>query len=67
MDWAGLGLDGRTETWMTFADCCEPQRKTHGSSSRSLLPLLQEQAVPQIEVQSWCPRPQSALIGRVKG
>lgn len=32
-----------------------------GTPTRPLLPLLQEQALPQVEVQPWCPRPQSAF------
>jgi ribosomal protein L10e len=43
---------------MTLASLRHPHR--NGSPSRSLLPLLQEQALPQVEVQPRCARLQGA-------
>jgi hypothetical protein len=40
---------------------CSDHIIRHGSPSRSLLPLLQEQAVPEVAVQPWCARLQGAL------
>ena len=66
----GLGLDEWALCWLL----CGPDWKKNwtltvifkfvaeynGSPSRSLLPLLQEQAVPQVEVQPRCARPKGA-------
>ena len=59
--WVDGELDDAAATWTLGAngllivghDFCRYQ---NGSSSRPLLPLLQEQAVPEVEVQPWCSR-----------
>jgi len=53
------GLDDRWLGWMGWL-MCGLQNK-NGSSSCSLLSLLQKQAVPQIEVQPRCPGPQGVF------
>lgn len=51
-------LDCSWSVWMTLTSRGTRRSVRNGSPSRPLLPLLQEQAVPQVEVQPWCPRPQ---------
>src|ERR1700761_9032959 len=38
------------------------QHRRHGSSSSEVLPLLQEQAVPQVSLQPWCTRPEDSHL-----
>lgn len=48
-------MDGSQVVWMTLT-AYFVLRYHNGSPSRSLLPLLQEQALPQVQVQPWCTR-----------
>ena len=54
--WAGwhIGLVDDADCNLFALNSSETIR--NGSPSRSLLPLLQEQALPQITIQPWCPR-----------
>merc|ERR1712025_1276430 len=61
-----LGLFRRTNLHLPSINNTTPtthqQYRQDGSPSRPLLPLLQEQAVPQVALQPWCPRPQDPIF-----
>ena len=60
----GLGWIGAFGGWMASEGKKEltiELQNQDGTPTCPLLPLLQEQAVPQVQVQPWCPRPQGPL------
>ena len=56
------GLDWTEKLWMMLLmPILYLFSSKNGSPSRSMLPLLQEQAVPQVAVQPWRSRPQGSF------